>query len=50
MKKLMILLSAVFIVASLSACAPMGGGEEMKVKCPACGHDFNVATPSELRD
>ena len=42
MKKLVLLLSAVFMVASLSACASMDGGDEVKVKCPACGHDFSV--------
>lgn len=40
MKKLLVLLTAVFLVASLSACASMGGGENVKVKCPACGHEF----------
>lgn len=46
MKKLAILLTAVFMVASLSACAPMGGGgEDVKVKCPACGHEFNTGDP-----
>ena len=43
MKKLLLLLTAVFMVASLSACASMGGaGDGMKVKCPACGHDFEI--------
>ena len=51
MKKLVLLLSALLMVASLSACSTMGGGgDEVKVKCPACGHEFNAATPSELRD
>ena len=40
MKKLILLLSAVFLVASLSACATSGGMEGTKVKCPACGHEF----------
>ncbi|MEJ2471317.1 MAG: hypothetical protein P8Y91_05735 [Desulfuromonadales bacterium] len=39
MKKLVIIMSALFLVASLSACASMGGGST-KVKCPACGHEF----------
>ena len=43
MKKLIILLSAVFMVASLSACASMDGGDEVKVKCPACGHEWDAA-------
>lgn len=42
MKKLVIFVSALFLVASLSACASMGGGKDMKVKCPACGHEFNA--------
>ena len=42
MKKLVLLLSAVFMVGSMSACASMDGGDEVKVKCPACGHDFSV--------
>ncbi|MDG5469673.1 hypothetical protein P9J64_15230 [Deltaproteobacteria bacterium IMCC39524] len=42
MKKLLLLLSTIFIVASLSACASMDGGDEVKVKCPACGQDFSV--------
>ena len=50
MKKLVLLLSALFMVASLSACATNGGGDNVKVKCPACGHEFNAATPSELQN
>jgi predicted small secreted protein len=43
MKKLILLISAVFMVASLSACASsMNGGDDMKVKCPACGHEFSM--------
>ena len=42
MKKLVLLLSAVLMVASLSACATTGGGDDVKVKCPACGHEFSV--------
>jgi predicted Zn finger-like uncharacterized protein len=49
MKKFILLLSAVFMVASLSACASMIGGNDVKVKCPACGHEFNASTPSELQ-
>jgi hypothetical protein len=44
MKKLVLLLSAVFMVASLSACATNGGGDNVKVKCPACGHEFSLDT------
>ena len=42
MKKLILLLSAVFMVASLSACASMNGDDNVKVKCPACGHEFSM--------
>ena len=42
MKKFILLLSAVFLVASLSACASKSGGNDMKVKCPACGHEFSL--------
>jgi hypothetical protein len=42
MKKLLILLSAAFLVVSLSACAASGPSGDTKVKCPACGHEFNV--------
>ena len=40
MKKLSILLSVVFLVSLLSACAGMGPAGGAKVKCPACGHEF----------
>ena len=49
MKKLLILLSAIFLVVSLSACATTGVPSGTKVKCPACGHDFNYVPPSELK-
>ncbi|MEJ2471316.1 MAG: hypothetical protein P8Y91_05730 [Desulfuromonadales bacterium] len=44
MKKLVIIMSALFLVASLSACASMNGSGT-KVKCPACGHEFVVGDP-----
>ena len=46
MKKLVLLLSALLMVASLSACATNGGGDNVKVKCPACGHEFNTDNPT----
>ena len=46
MKKLVLLLSAVLMVASLSACATMDGDSGMKVKCPACGNEFNTDNPT----
>ncbi len=48
MKKLIILLSATFLVISLSACATTGPANGAKVKCPACGADFNYVAPPEL--
>jgi hypothetical protein len=45
MKNLVIIVSALFLVASLSACASMGGGGA-KVKCPACGHEFVTGDPN----
>ncbi len=45
MKKLILLLSTVFLVASLSACATMGDTGSAKVKCPACGHEFEAGDP-----
>ncbi|MBE0575651.1 MAG: hypothetical protein IH613_07115 [Desulfuromonadales bacterium] len=48
MKKLVILLSAVLLVLSLSACAATSSAGGAKVKCPACGHGFNYVAPSEL--
>lgn len=49
MKKLLVLLSAVLLIAALSACAASKTPASMKVKCPACGHDFNYTVPPELR-
>lgn len=46
MDKLAIIISALFLVASLSACASMNGGGT-KVKCPACGHEFMVDDPAQ---
>ena len=47
MKKLLVLLSAIFLVVSLSACAASGPSSGAKVKCPACGHDFNYVESAE---
>ena len=41
MKKLAILMSAVFLVMALSACATTGGAGAPKGKCPACDPEFN---------
>ena len=46
MRKLAVLLSALFLVASLSACATKRGMDGAKVKCPACGHEFMMGSPT----
>jgi len=46
MKKLILFLSALLMVVSLSACATMNGSDGMKVKCPACGHEFMTENPT----
>ena len=43
MKKLLVLLTAIVLATSLFACAPTTGGSA-KVKCPACGYEFDVPT------
>ncbi len=47
MKKLSLLLSAVFLVSLLAACATTGPSTGDKVKCPACGAEFNYAENPE---
>lgn len=42
MKKLMTLVLLTMLAFSLSACATMKGGEKARVKCPACGYEFDV--------
>jgi transcription elongation factor Elf1 len=46
MKKLVVLLVAAVLLASLSACATKAQKSTTRVKCPACGYEFEVpATP-----
>jgi ABC-type oligopeptide transport system substrate-binding subunit len=47
MKKSMLVLSAIFLAALLTACAASGPASGTKVKCPACGHDFNYVENPE---
>ena len=47
MKKQMVLLSAIFLVTLLSACTTMAPADGMKVKCPACGHEFGYSESPE---
>lgn len=42
MKKLMTLIMASMIAVSFAACAPMAKDEKVRVKCPACGYEFEV--------
>lgn len=42
MKKLVSLVVMATLAFSLSACAGMGKKETTRVKCPACGYEFQV--------
>jgi len=42
MKKLISLVLVTLFAISLSACAGMKGGEGARVKCPACGYEFDA--------
>ncbi|MDO3378348.1 hypothetical protein [Geoalkalibacter halelectricus] len=42
MKKLMTLIMASMIAVSFAACAPMKADEQVRVKCPACGYEFEA--------
>lgn len=42
MKKLVSLVVMTMLALSLSACAGMGKKEGTRVKCPACGYEFEV--------
>ena len=42
MKKLMAVLLMGMLALSLGACAKKMENEKMKVKCPACGYEFEV--------
>ena len=48
MKNLALILAALFLAVTLSACATSGPSSDAKVKCPACGHEFNYSAPPEL--
>jgi len=45
MKKLAALALTVMLALSLAACATSKGGGTMKVKCPACGYEFETPMP-----
>ena len=42
MKKLFSVALVVMMALSLVACAGSGGGENVRVKCPACGYEFDA--------
>lgn len=42
MKKLLSYLILMLAALSLAACAGKGGKETAKVKCPACGYEFQM--------
>jgi len=42
MKKLVSLVLVAMFALSMSACATMGKKEPVKVKCPACGYEFQA--------
>lgn len=41
MKNLALLMVALFLTVTLSACATTATNGPAKVKCPACGYEFN---------
>jgi hypothetical protein len=45
MKKVLSGTLAVMMILSLVACAGTGGDQKIRVKCPACGYEFDA--PSE---
>jgi len=42
MKNTALVLVTLFLATILSACATTGSMDDAKVKCPACGYEFNV--------
>ncbi len=42
MKNTALILVTLFLAAILSACATTGSTDMAKVKCPACGYEFNA--------
>jgi hypothetical protein len=42
MKKLVSLLMMGVLALSLAACAATGGKDKVRVKCPACGYEFDA--------
>ena len=44
MKKVFFVALAVLMVLSLTACAGKSGDNKLRVKCPACGYEFDAPT------
>ena len=44
MKKVLTGVLAVMMVLSLVACAGKDGDQKVRVKCPACGYEFDAPT------
>jgi len=44
MKKLLSGTLAVMMILSLVACAGTSGDQKIRVKCPACGYEFDAPT------
>ena len=42
MKKHLQLTTAALLLLALTACAGANAGKDVRVKCPACGYEFNV--------
>jgi len=42
MKKFFILSAAALLMFTLTACAGSNAGKDVRVKCPACGYEFDV--------
>ena len=47
MKKLMTLMMVAMLALSLGACAGMKKEEKVRVKCPACGYEFEAPMAHE---
>jgi Flp pilus assembly protein TadD len=44
MKKVLTGALAVMMILSLAACAGTSGKNKVRVKCPACGYEFDAPT------
>jgi len=42
MKQLIAVVLVGMLALSLAACAPKAGAEKARVKCPACGYEFEI--------